>query len=227
VLPIASHCTTKEPCVREALLRLLARTDLFTRAHQFALIALGKHQHAADLDLLVSTGTSTASPTPHNLVREGALMGLGEHGSLKAVEVLATQIGPEVAGLADYNRPFVIAAYAEAVAKHAPEIRRKAADGIAQLLRDPSWRVRDAAAAALTHLGAAEKVGDLEGLRPVTAQQDLPILDKQIHDIKAHGEAPVPEKVKHEIDELNKLVRKLADQVAALEAAGKSKGGSS
>jgi len=59
-------------------------------------------------------------------------------------------------------------------------------------------------------------------LRAVTAAQDHFRLDRQLRRLRDSGDAPAVEKLKSELEELQRQVRKMAEQLAKLEADGKA-----
>lgn len=58
--------------------------------------------------------------------------------------------------------------------------------------------------------------------RAVTAAQDHYRLDRQLRRLRDSGDAPAVEKLKNELEELQRQVRKMAEQLAKLEADGKA-----
>ncbi|MHC4861080.1 MAG: M1 family aminopeptidase, partial [Planctomycetota bacterium] len=148
----------RDPRIADALTRLLDGDPTY-RVAATALASLGKQRGEAHLDRLREAASDEGY---QNIVRRGALVGLGQTRTESAHELLMgrTGYGRET----DDAAPAAAAALAE-VSKHMERRHRdRAVEALADLCRDPRERVRRAAASALGNLKAAEGLPAVEAV---------------------------------------------------------------
>ena len=198
---------------RPILEALIAKLDegLPYRAAEAAYAALGAWGDAAPFDLLVE-----ASTQDHHAVfpEAGALTGLAKTRRADAA--------PHIKARTPYgSSPHrTRAAAARALGQLAKYLDKRgkadAVDALEDLLRDPIDRVREAAAQGIVSAGARGSASRLAALRAMLPHQEQMDLDRQLAALRADSE-PGVKALTDQVDELQKKVRELAEQLAKLE----------
>jgi len=196
-------CHSRDKLIRESLLTLLDRGDLPYIAHANALVCLGKQCDPQDLQLLIDAAKSDYIGF-HGHVRSGAYRGLAEIRKLEAYVLLKERV--KYGAEQEVLRPTLALCLGRCAFMLDRNTQIECADILSDLLRDPDWRVRNAAVEALVTLEAKHKVGDVEDLSTSLAKQHHPWLERKISSLKAAGDESNAIKLKVELDNLETKV---------------------
>lgn len=193
---------------------VLARLDkgLPPRAKQAALEVLGAQRDAAPLDRLVAAADADGFG---GFAGAGAVRALGATRKPEALEALLARTG--AGAIAERVRPTVPRALGGMARRLDRRPRERVVDRLVDLLRDPSARVRDAAADGLEAAGATEAIEALEDYRRPLAAQDQVGVTRIIQTL-SKGEGPRTAALQDQVEKLRDKVRKLEDRLEKLEA---------
>lgn len=205
----------RDPQIAAALERWLARPGpLPYLAHGAALTALGKQRGDRHLDTLRAAGLDRSW---WGWVRRGAMTGLGETHTEEARRFLMGKVGR---GAESYPvRQVAIPALAAAARFQEEGPRAEAREKLADLVRDPEYGIRVAAAMALRALGDPAAVPAMEDATRSLAGQDRPRVRRAIRALQKEGRGPEGlDKLREQVEELTEKLRKLQHGVELLEA---------
>ena len=196
------------------MLTLLEREDLPYIAHANVLFCLGKQCDSQDLSLLLEAAKSDYMGF-HGFVRSGAYRGLAETRSPEAYAFLKERVsyGVEREDL----RPVLVVCLGQCASMLDKLTQRECAEILADLLRDPDWRVRNAAVESLVILEAKHKVDDVSDLASSLAKQHHPWLERKISALKSSGDESNALKLKIDLDNLETKMKLLQERIRILE----------
>ncbi len=213
---LAERCGEyRDPRIAKALIALIGRTEEYF-PQSFALASLGRQRGVAHLDTL----TAAAERNDYRgIVRSGGLRGLGQTRSEEAYGILLSRVG--------YGRersdsaPTAVVALASCAAHQEKRLKDRAVELLCDQLRDPRERVRMAAAGALGGLKAAQAVPALEAAIKRLPEQVHARIRRMIMGISgdANGKRETTA-LKETMEKLEDRLRKMADRIDKLEAAG-------
>jgi len=220
---LAEACGSyREEAVARALRRFLERADLPYQARAAALRALGKQRREEDLDLLAR---ATEDASWWGWVRRGAVQGLGAHRSERARQLLLGKVG--YGSEAPQVRQAALPALAEAARWQDRPAREATRDRLADLGRDPEYRVRAVAARALGVLAEQGSAASLEGIAASLAEQDVPRVRRIADRLRRAGPGREVDKLRRQTDELQGKLRKLEQRLQLLESRDRGSEGES
>lgn len=197
----------RDPRVAQALLAWLADVDRPWAATQAALASLGAQRGDAWLTPL---SQALERESWWDRSRQGALAGLGATRSPGAVALILPWTTAATASLP--VRVAAVGALAEAArwAERGP--RQHVAEQLVDLLRDPSTKLRLAAARALGALGEPAAAAAIRAAIPTVSLQDGPTL------LRIAAGLEQTQVVDQRVETLSDELRKLRERVDALEA---------
>lgn len=183
-----------------------------TRLPPLAMAALAQAlaQQGGDDVLELLTNEVTNSAPMHNLEYAGWIEALGEHRSAAAYAMLRSLV-PYGAEHRWKCRAAVTKAFAKSALWQDKTAQRESIDILRQLLRDPSERVRRAAAQGVSDLKAPTAAADLTAVQATLPAQD----NFWIHKLKlaARDSDKSKQALTAEVDVLNNKVRQLEDKL--------------
>ncbi|MGD2078768.1 MAG: M1 family aminopeptidase [Chloroflexota bacterium] len=197
--------------IRDALADRL-KDGLLPYARSRAYEAMGAQRTEADWDLLLQASQETGY---HGIAQAGAFRGLAATRRPEATDVLLEQIG--YGKLPDRVRPAVAMAMGDIGKGLEKAERERVRETLEDLLRDPQLKVRHAAGLALAKMRAVEAIPALETYRGRQAEQNKVYVDKLIDSLKSQDKVD-GSALKKQVEELDKKVRMLADQLQRLQA---------
>lgn len=115
-------------------------------------------------------------------------------------------------------RPVLVVSLGQCASKLDRQIQLECADILSNLLRDPDWRVRNAAVESLVILEAKHKIGDVSDLAFMLAKQNHPWLERKISALKASGGESDSLKMRLELDNLEGKMKLLQERLRILES---------
>jgi uncharacterized membrane protein len=245
---LVTNATVRDDGIREGLIYLLkhnhdleeegkktgddgAGLGYFTMAQIYN--NLGRQRHPDDLHLLLqAAGVDVGNKAlpfvssdvgRSGIIRQGVFTGLGLHRSTEAFEHILSRVKP---GL-EHERvqPIAIASLATAAEWQDKMSKRKAAEAVAELVRDSQHRVRRAALMALVRLEAKEYTGVLANSLVTFAKQDVPALERALKKLRESGADGSAEKVKElvkTVEDLESRLKKLESKLQITEAKEKA-----
>ena len=173
-------------------------------------MSLGAQRHEEDHSRLVA-----ASKEGHGCAQRGALHGLGASTHERALPELLSALRP------GGRRSFVRIAAAEALGRLLPRLpehaRRRGTDALVDALRDPISKVRAAAASALAAAGAKSAAAALSGYARTLVPQNAVGVERSVSGLRRQGGAGA---MTGRVENLEKTVRTLRDQLEKLQASG-------
>ena len=208
--PLADACgKLRDPRLRDALAGFL-EADRAPYATMAALGALGAQRDERDIPTLESAADQDGL---HKIVARGALAGLGAQRALKKLE------GRMPYGAESLDaRHFAVTAYGQGAAACDLDTRRRAAELLIDLTRDPQLRTRMQAGAALAGLGISAAIPALESLKKLESNQDLPRIERWIQRLRKGRDGEETSKLREQFEKLEEKHRKLEERIQDLEA---------
>ena len=209
---VAAACAhIRDPRLRKALREALDR-ELPYRARGNILEALGAQRHDDDIDVLLE---ASRSDSWHQLVRQGALAGLGRSRDARVLDDLGARLpyGTEP----DSARPAAVAAYGACAARVGRARRVAAREQLADLTRDPRPRVRMRAGSGLAGLGDAAGIAALEALEKVQPSQDSTAIRRMIRRLRRGVDGDQVPALRRQFEEFGERFRKLEKRLGDAE----------
>lgn len=182
------------------------------RAKQAAYEALGAQRDDAPFATLADAAGVEGYG---GFAQAGAFRGLAATRRDEAVGLLMERV--PYGATSNRSRPAAVSALAEIGRLQEKAIRERIVERLADLLRDPSLRVRNAAVAGLQTLQATEAAGALQAYRAALPTQEQVRVDRALQAVR-RGEDPKVSGLEKQVDELQEKLRKLQDTVQRLEA---------
>jgi aminopeptidase N len=186
-------------------------------ARKSAFQAMGAQRAAADWDVLLEGSQESGY---HGIAQSGAFSGLAATRRAEAAGLLLDQVG--YGKLSNRVRPSVVAGLGDIGKGLEKAEREEVSESLQNLLRDPIRMVQVMAGAALVSMQATEAIPALEAYKNGQAEQVKVAIDKYIAGLqredKVDGSA-----LKKQVEDLDKKVRLLADQLQKMEAVVKAK----
>ena len=208
--PLAEACgRLRDSRLRDALAGFL-ETDRAPYATMAALAALGAQRDGRDIPTLES---AAAVEGLHRIVARGALAGLGAQRALNKLEG-RLPYGAEPAE----SRPFAVAAYGRGAAACDLDVRRRAAELLIDLTRDPQQQTRMRTGAALAGLGIPAAIPALESLKKLESNQDAPRIERWIQRLKKGRVGEETSRLRKQVETLEEKHRKLEERLQDLES---------
>ena len=177
--------------------------ELPPRAAEAALESLGKQRAAAPLDRLREAAATRGFG---GFAQSGALRGLAESHQ---------DVGDDLEALSQPGRaplqvrPNGVMALGSWVARAKEPRRRAAVEALENLLRDPSHKVRAAAASALCTARCVESLAALSAYRDTLPEQEQVRLDRRLRTLRRGDGNRTIKRVEHLEDQLRKLTARL------------------
>eukprot|EP00276_Gloeochaete_wittrockiana_P010804 CAMPEP_0184647398 /NCGR_PEP_ID=MMETSP0308-20130426/4314_1 /TAXON_ID=38269 /ORGANISM="Gloeochaete witrockiana, Strain SAG 46.84" /LENGTH=897 /DNA_ID=CAMNT_0027078317 /DNA_START=88 /DNA_END=2781 /DNA_ORIENTATION=- len=210
----------RDPQIRQALLSVLARTNIAYTARARALESLGSQRGAsedpAEVEANIDSDFQLLRKAADDMgfqatVRKGALKGLAALRTHAAYEFLKTRVpyGKEHREA----RGVAIMALASCASWQDKKIQDETAETVVELLRDDSDQIRMTAINALVELKATSKSGAVRSTKKTLAEQKHPWADRRIMALESSGDATTSQKLQKDVEDLQSKVRRLEEKL--------------
>jgi aminopeptidase N len=186
--------------------------DLAPYARQKAFQAMGAQRKEANWDLLLEGSRESGY---HDIVQSGAFRALAASRRPEATGILLDQV--DYGKQSNRARPAIAGGLGDIGKGLEKAERERVVETLQDLLRDPQLKVQFAAVFALLEMQAAEAIPALEAYARVQSEQFKVLSEKLIGALRGHDKSD-GSALKKQVEELNKKVRLLADQLQRLEA---------
>ncbi len=202
----------RDPAIRDALKRFLDSGPNLYFARSAAWEALGVQRDQAPFDEILE---AASNGSPLGWEQQGALKALAGTRDRKALQpLLDSTIYGATSGR---TRSAAVAALGQFAKQAETPDRGKAIERLIDLLRDPSWRVRKAAAEALKSAGATEAASELEAYQRRQSEQEATDIRRLLADLRSQAQAATGDMTK-QLEEFRDQLRKLSDRLSKVEA---------
>jgi len=201
----------RAPEIREAIQARLDDGLGLYRATQAAYEALGAQRDDAPYDRLVE---AAGIDDRYGIEQSGALRALAGTRREEAAGVLAART--PWGATSNRARPDAVLALGVLAARLERRPREKARERLADLLRDPTARVRQAAVTGLRVLGDAEGIGPLVAYRQGLSDQEKVFVDRAVQALR-DASRPRAAALEKQLGEVREELRRLEGRLTTLE----------